>query len=150
MLAGRATRVARWPFPRMEWMIGNPPGPGPLASKWTNRVPAMDLPLRMLIPHGGEPPCHLQIDRLPDGRYRATAGPLPEGHELCRTPDRESLLRHADCLRACRSFREVLTALQQLSELDGGRDATTTSQRRCGGGRSADGSGQLKLRPAAA
>ena len=81
----------------------------------------MHIPLRMLIPHGGEPPCHLQIDKLPDGRYRATAGPLPEAHELCRTPDLEALFRQADRLSACRSFREVLTALQQLSELDDGR-----------------------------
>lgn len=79
----------------------------------------MQIPFRMLIPHGGEPPCHLQIDKLPDGRYRATAGLLPEAHELCRTPDLEPLLRHADRLGACRSFGEVLTALQQLSELDG-------------------------------
>jgi len=82
-------------------------------------LPATDLLLQMRIPHGGG--CHLQINKLADGRYRAAAGALFEAHELCRTPELEPLLRHADRLSACRSFREVLTALQQLSELDGGR-----------------------------
>ena len=94
----------------------------------------MHILLRMLIPHGGEPPCHLQIDKLPDGCYRATAGPLPEAHELCRTPDLEALFRQADRLSACRSFREVLTALQQLSELDDGRATPQPQAARRGGG----------------
>jgi hypothetical protein len=80
--------------------------------------------LQMRIPHGGEPPCRLQIDKLPDGRYRATAGALV----LCRTPALEQLLRHAYRLGVCRSFREVLTALQQLSELDGGRQASPSAR----------------------
>jgi hypothetical protein len=81
--------------------------------------------LQMRIPHGGEPPCRLQIDKLPDGRYRATAGALV----LCRTPDHAQLLRHAHRLAVCRSFREMLTALQQLSELDGGPSARAAGAR---------------------
>jgi hypothetical protein len=91
--------------------------------EWTE-PPATDVLLQMRIPHGGEPPCRLQIDKLPDGRYRATAGALV----LCRTPDVEQLLRHAYRLGVCRSFREVLTALQHLSELDGGGRATPSAR----------------------
>ena len=87
--------------------------------------PATDPLLHMLIPFGGSAqPCRLEIDKLPDGRYRVMAGALLEALELCRTPDLEPLLRHTYRLGASRSVREVLAALQQLqqlSELDGGR-----------------------------
>jgi hypothetical protein len=84
----------------------------------------VDVLLQMRIPHaGGGPPCRLRIDKLPDGRYRATAASLFEEHDLevCRTPDLEQVLRHASRLGVCRSFREVLAVLQQLNELDDSR-----------------------------
>jgi hypothetical protein len=40
--------------------------------------PATDVLLQMRIPHGGELPCRLQIDKLPDGRY-----PQPPAHWCC-------------------------------------------------------------------
>jgi hypothetical protein len=93
--------------------------------EWTE-PPTTDVLMRMRIPHGGEPPCHLQIDKLPDGFYRTTAGALV----LCRTSDLAQLLRHAHRLGVCRSFREVLTVLQQLSALDGGGRASPSAQAR--------------------
>jgi hypothetical protein len=127
--------------------------------EWIDRdLPATDVLLQMRIPHGGGgPPCRLQIDKLADGRYRAAAGSLFEAYELCRTPDLEPLLRHADRLGACRSFREVLTALQQLSELDdrkparpvGGRARPQPrSKRRRGGCAIGRRFWPVKLRPA--
>ncbi len=100
--------------------------------EWTE-PPATDVLLLMRIPHGGEPPCYLQIDKLPDGCYRATAGALV----LCRTPNHAQLFRHAHRLGVCRSFREVLTVLQQLSELDGGGRASPSDQAREKSGRRA-------------
>jgi hypothetical protein len=91
--------------------------------EWGDDPPATDVLLQMRIPHGSGSPCRLQIDKLPDGRYRATATSLVEARdvELCRTPDLEQVLRHTYRLDVCRSFREVLTALQRLSELDDDR-----------------------------
>ena len=91
---------------------------------WTDRdPPETDLLLQMTIPHGGGgPTCRLEIDKLPDGHYRVTVGTLLEALELCRTSDLETLLRHTYRLSVARSFREVLTALQQLSELAGDRE----------------------------
>jgi hypothetical protein len=91
--------------------------------EWTD-PPVMDVLLQICIPYsGGGPPCRLRVDKLPDSRYRATAASLFEAHdlELCRTADLEQVLRHAHRLGVCRSFREVLAAMQQLSELDDGR-----------------------------
>ena len=107
--------------------------------------PATDVLLLMRIPHGGEPPCYLQIDKLPDGCYRATAGALV----LCRTPDHAQLFHHAHRLGVCRSFREVLTVLQQLSELDGGGRASPSAQAR-GRVRSAGARGHNRYRRRAA
>jgi hypothetical protein len=86
---------------------------------WTDRdPPETDLLLQMAIPHdGGGSPCRLEIDKLPDGQYRVTVGTLLEALELCRTSYLEMLLRLTYRLGVSRSFREVLTALQQLSEL---------------------------------
>jgi hypothetical protein len=98
---------------------------------WTDRDPPETDPLlQMIIPHGGSgPPCRLEIDKLPNGDYRVTVGTLLEAQELCRTSDLEPLLRHTYRLGVSRSFREVLAALQQLSELAGG---PTRRQRRAG------------------
>jgi hypothetical protein len=86
---------------------------------WTDRDPPETDPLlQMTIPHdGGGTPCRLEIDKLPDGQYRVTVGTLLEALELCRTSYLEMLLRLTYQLGVSRSFREVLTALQQLSEL---------------------------------
>jgi hypothetical protein len=91
---------------------------------WTDRdPPGTDPLLQMTIPHHGGAPCRLEIDKLPDGRYRVTVGTLLEAQELCRTSDLELLLRHTYQLGVSRSFREVLAALQHLSELVDGRPA---------------------------
>jgi hypothetical protein len=85
---------------------------------WSDRdPPATDPLLHMPIPYSDSAqPCRLEIDKLPDGRYR-----VMEALELCRTLDLEPLLRHTYRLGVSRSVCEVLTALQQLSELDGGQ-----------------------------
>jgi hypothetical protein len=41
---------------------------------------------------GGGTPAHLEIDKLPDGRYLAIAGTLFEHQEICRTGDLEALI----------------------------------------------------------
>jgi hypothetical protein len=42
---------------------------------------------------GGGTPAHLEIDKLPDGQYRATVGTLFEHQEICRTNDLEGVVR---------------------------------------------------------
>ena len=86
---------------------------------WTDRDPPETDPLlQMTIPYrrGGQT-CRLEIDKLPDGDYRVTVGTPFEAQELSRTSDLETLLRRCYRLGASASFREVLAALQQLSEL---------------------------------
>jgi hypothetical protein len=99
---------------------------------WTDRDPPETDPLlQMTIPHdGGGAPCRLEIDKLPDGDYRVTVGTPLEAQELCRTSDLEPLLRHTYRLGVSRSFREVLAALQQLSELASHRPAGSSTARR--------------------
>ena len=100
----------------MDWTDRDPPGTDPL--------------LQMTIPHdGGGAPCRLEIDKLPDGHYRVTVGTPLEALELCRTSDLELLLRHTYRLGVSGSFREVLAALQQLSELAGDRPAGNSTTR---------------------
>jgi hypothetical protein len=54
--------------------------------------PAIDVLLDVTVPFsGGGSPAYLEIDKLPDGRYRATVGTLFEFQELCRTGDLEGL-----------------------------------------------------------
>ena len=52
-----------------------------------------DVLLHIKAPCGGSNPCFLQIDKLPDGCYRATFGTLFETVEVARTTDLEGLLR---------------------------------------------------------
>jgi hypothetical protein len=52
-------------------------------------------------------PARLEIDKLPDGRYRATVGTLFEHQEICRTGDLEALVRQANAMASCRSFDDV-------------------------------------------
>jgi hypothetical protein len=56
--------------------------------------PGQDPPATDVILHGNVPPCagggspaYLEIDKLPDGHYRATVGTLFEHQEICRTDD---------------------------------------------------------------
>jgi hypothetical protein len=47
--------------------------------------PATDVLLDVTVPFsGGGSPAYLEIDKLPDGRYRATVGTLFEFQELGR------------------------------------------------------------------
>jgi hypothetical protein len=52
-----------------------------------------DVLLHIKTPCGGSNPCFLQIDKLPDGYYRAAFGTLFETVEVARTTDLEGLLR---------------------------------------------------------
>ena len=79
--------------------------------------PATDLLLHLNIPCAGASPAYLEIDKLPDGRYRATVGTLFQYQELCRTTDLEELLRYTHKVGACRSFDDVLAALTALRSL---------------------------------
>jgi hypothetical protein len=66
--------------------------------------PATDVLLYLVVPcSGGGTPARLELDKLPDGRYRATVGTLFEHQEICRTRDLdEALVRHADAMAGCR------------------------------------------------
>jgi hypothetical protein len=61
-----------------------------------------------------------KIDKLPNGRYRATVGTLFEHQEICRTGDLEALVRQANAMASCRSFDDVVRAkvLRTLARLD--------------------------------
>lgn len=61
-------------------------------------------------------PAYLEIDKLPDGRYRATVGTLFEYQEICRTRDLETLVRHADAMALCRSFDDVVRAFRAMRD----------------------------------
>ena len=56
---------------------------------WPNQnPPATDVILHLNVPcagYGAASPCYLEIDKLEDGRYRATVGTLFEHEEICRT-----------------------------------------------------------------
>jgi hypothetical protein len=65
----------------------------------------------------GGTPAYLEIDKLPDGRYRASVGTLFEHQELCWTSDLEALVRQANAMAACRSFDDVLRAIQAMRTL---------------------------------
>jgi hypothetical protein len=55
--------------------------------------PATDVILHVNVPCAGGMPAYLEIDKLSDGRYRATVGTLFEHQEICRTGDLEALVR---------------------------------------------------------
>jgi hypothetical protein len=59
----------------------------------------------------------LEIDKLPDGTYRATVGTLFEHQEICRTGDLEALVRHANAMAGCRSFGDVVRAFRAMQRL---------------------------------
>jgi hypothetical protein len=67
---------------------------------------------------GGGSPAYLELDKLPDGRYRATVGTLFEFQELCRTGDLEGLLRHVRAVKLSGSFDEMVGAIRALQALD--------------------------------
>jgi hypothetical protein len=70
--------------------------------KWSDLSPAADdVVLHVNVPCG---PCFLQIDKLPEGRYRAAFGTLFETVEVARTRDLERLLRCT--YRAMQSARD--------------------------------------------
>lgn len=81
--------------------------------------PATDVILHVNVPcAGGASPTRLEIDKLADGRYRATVGTLFEHQEVCRTRDLEALIRQADAMAGCRSFDDVVNAFRAMRELD--------------------------------
>jgi hypothetical protein len=81
--------------------------------------PTTDPLLRLNVPcSGGGTPAYLEIDKLPDGQYRATVGTLFEHQEICRTRDLETLIRHADQMASCRSFDDVVRAFRAMRTLD--------------------------------
>ena len=57
------------------------------------------------------------IDKLADGRYRATVGTLFEFHEICRTRELEALIRQANAMAGCRSFDDVVLAFRAMRGL---------------------------------
>jgi hypothetical protein len=75
--------------------------------------------LRVNVPcSGGGTPACLEVDKLPDGHYRATVGTLFECQEICRTSDLEGLLRHANAVTSCQSFDDVVNAIRAMRTLD--------------------------------
>jgi hypothetical protein len=62
----------------------------------------------------GGSPAYLEIDKLADGRYRATVGTLFEHQEICRTDDLEALVRQANAIASCRSFDDVVRAIRAM------------------------------------
>jgi hypothetical protein len=80
--------------------------------------PAADILLDVNVPFsGGGSPAYLEIDKLPDGRYRATVGTLFEFQELCRTGDLESLLRHTRSVAVSGSFDDMVRAIRAMQAL---------------------------------
>jgi hypothetical protein len=81
--------------------------------------PATDVLLDFTVPFsGGGTPAYLEIDKLPEGLYRATVGTLFEFQELCRMGDLEGLLRHARAVQLSRSFDEMVRAIRAIQALD--------------------------------
>ena len=72
--------------------------------------PATDVLLHLNVPCTGGSPAYLEIDKLADGRYRATVGTLFEHQEICRTRHLEALVRQANLMAGCRSFDDVVVA----------------------------------------
>jgi hypothetical protein len=86
---------------------------------WPNQNPlANDVILHVNVPCAGGSPAYLEIDKLPDGSYRATVGTLFEYQELCRTGDLEGLLLHARAVQSSGSFDEMVGAIRAMYALD--------------------------------
>jgi hypothetical protein len=79
--------------------------------------PAIDVLLHLNVPCAGPTPARLEIDKLPDGLYRATVGTLFEHQEITRTRDLEALIRQADAMAGCRSFDDVVRAFRTMRSL---------------------------------
>jgi hypothetical protein len=79
--------------------------------------PATDVLLHLNVPCAGGAPAYLEIDKLPDGRYRATVGTLFEHQEICRTGDLEALVRQANLMASCRSFDDVVNTIRAMRTL---------------------------------
>ena len=82
--------------------------------------PATDVILHLNVPCAGGGPdklTYLEIDKLADGRYRATVGTLFEHQEICRTQDFEVLVRQANAMAGCRSFQDVVAAFRKMRAL---------------------------------
>ncbi len=79
--------------------------------------PATDVILHVNVPCAGGSPAYLEIDKLPDGLYRATVGTLFEHQEVCRTGDLEALVRQANAMAGCRSFDDVVAAFRRMRAL---------------------------------
>ena len=80
--------------------------------------PATDVLLDFTVPFsGGGSPAYLELDKLPDGRYRATVGTLFEYQELCRTGDLEGMLRRARIIKSSQSFDEMVNAIRAMRKL---------------------------------
>jgi hypothetical protein len=79
---------------------------------------APDVLLHLNVPYsGGGSPAYLEIDKLADGRYRATVGTLFEHQEICRAGDLEALVRQANAMASCRSFDDVARAFRAMRTL---------------------------------
>ena len=85
---------------------------------WPDQNPlANDVILHVNVPCAGGSPAYLEIDKLPDGSYRATVGTLFEHQEICRTRDLEALVRHANAMAGCRYFSDVVDAFRAMRAL---------------------------------
>jgi hypothetical protein len=85
---------------------------------WPGQDPqAADVILHLNVPCAGGSPAYLEIDKLPDGRYRATVGTLFEHQEICRTGDLEALVRQANAMAGCRSIDDVVAAFRAMRTL---------------------------------
>ena len=81
--------------------------------------PATDVLLDFTMPFsGGGSPAYLELDKLPEGLYRATVGTLFEYQELCRTGNLEGLLRQARAVQSSGSFDEMVNAIRAMQALD--------------------------------
>jgi hypothetical protein len=89
---------------------------------WHDQDPAAtDVLLDFTVPFsGGGSPAYLEIDKLPDGRYRATVGTLFEFQELCRIGDLEGLRRHTRAVQSSGSFDEMVCAIRAMRAFDDG------------------------------
>ena len=79
--------------------------------------PASDVILHVNVPCAGGSSAYLEIDKLPDGTYRATVGTLFQFQEICRTRDLEALIRQANAMAGCRSFSDVVDAFRAMRGL---------------------------------
>ena len=85
---------------------------------WPDQTPpATDVLLHVNVPCAGGSPAYLEIDKLPDGIYRATVGTLFDFEEICGTGDLETLIRHANKMAGCRSVDDVVRAFRAMRGL---------------------------------